>query len=356
MKGDVEFQSLKEKWSKLKSDYYFQEYNWLKLLASCRKEGDLVFICFYLKTDLVAILPLQILKEKHFGILYTYLGFYEPDHMFIHDLAGNIDQETRFQLNDIIQALKQADIRFDYLKLKRVYNNNLSRILDTKDTFFTRNHQNIARAIICPLNYDHFLNSLSKNRRKGIKKRRRLLEKAGNIRLSISNPSNINDLLEKFLLLEKSTWKGDSGNAILNTDRQTRFFRGIVGFDESLVLLLEVDDVVVSGRICIHSNDTLFVCKTSYNEDYKRYSPGELLLLETIKYACSKKIKTINLMTDLPYHAHFSNASFTLNNHELYTKNIRCTLLVLAYKAKSTLKRLRDRILTLPLRGRRTSD
>ena len=351
IKKDIEgFPVLKAYWDQLDDGHFFHDYEWNRVAADCRKSGELIFVCFYRNGELYAILPLHKLEKKRYGIRYTYLGFCEPDHLFLHGVIGKKSLSKRFRIEDVRQALKSADIYYDLLKFKRVYGDEMDNLLRFDGSLFVRVNEQKSNVIDCSRGFDDYFQKLSKNRRQGLGKKYRRLGRLGKIQTLISNSENRRNYLEQYLDLEKKSWKGSRGNAILNTESQTRFYREIAKLDETVVFLLVVDTVVVASEIAIQSKDTLFVCKTSFDETYAKYSPGELLLLETVKFACENQIGTVNLNTDLSWHAHLSNASRPLKSYKIYRKCPRCAVVLLIDWFVGSLKRFRGVRATLAVR------
>ncbi|MCU7845434.1 MAG: GNAT family N-acetyltransferase [Candidatus Thiodiazotropha sp. (ex Monitilora ramsayi)] len=344
------FRFLKEHWDQLDGDYFFHDYEWNRIAADCRKSGELIFICFYRSGELYAILPLSKSDEKRYGVRCTYLGFCEPDHLFLHGIIGKKIISTKFQINDVRRVLNSAGVQYDFFKFKRVYGGEVDNLLHLNRSLFIRVNEQKSNIIDCSKGFDDYFQKLSKNRRQGLGKKYRRLERLGKLQTLISDSESRSHYLEQYLNLEKKSWKGSRGNAILNTESQTRFYREIAKLDETVVFLLVADTVVVASEIAIQSKDTLFVCKTSFDEAYAKYSPGELLLLETVKFACERKVGTVNLNTDLSWHAHLSNASRPLKSYEIYRKSPRCAVVLLIDWVVGTLKRLRGVRATLSVR------
>ena len=67
-----------------------------------------------------------------------------------------------------------------------------------------------------------------------------------------------------------------------------------------------------------------------------------MLLNETIKYAHRENMRMVNMMTDLPYHAHFSNTRHPLTSYEVHPRSARSFALLLMTSMRAAARKVRN--------------
>jgi CelD/BcsL family acetyltransferase involved in cellulose biosynthesis len=128
---------------------------------------------------------------------------------------------------------------------------------------------------------------------------------------TLDAPTDLVDQLDAFFALEARGWKGRRGTAILSSERTTAFYRAVAaGFarrGELRLSTIEVDDQLIAFDLGLVSADRLWVLKGSYDESYRRYAPGLLLLLAEIERAFELGLDAVELLGDAePYKRKFA--------------------------------------------------
>lgn len=87
---------------------------------------------------------------------------------------------------------------------------------------------------------------------------------------------------EQFLDLEKRSWKGAEGTAILCSDRDAAFTRRLIGdlamVDNASVALLRLDGRAIAAQVVMYCGATAYTWKTAFDAEFAKYSPGVLLI------------------------------------------------------------------------------
>ena len=87
---------------------------------------------------------------------------------------------------------------------------------------------------------------------------------------------------ESFLALEKASWKGAQGTALLSDPRDAAFvrrlFQGLAAERNASVALLRVDGEAIAAQVLMYCGATAYTWKTAFNAEYSKYSPGALLI------------------------------------------------------------------------------
>jgi len=112
--------------------------------------------------------------------------------------------------------------------------------------------------------------------------RRRLSEKLGET-VEVVDRAGQEGMVERFLQLESSGWKGREGTALASVESHARMFRHICGefhAEGRLQLLsLEAGSHVIAMACNLRAGSTIFCFKIGVDESYAGFSPGTLLEL-----------------------------------------------------------------------------
>ncbi len=150
--------------------------------------------------------------------------------------------------------------------------------------------------------FEEVLSRISSSRRADIRRKLRLAEKLGPVTMTAiaPEPDQVDVSLSAFLRLEASGWKGSCGSAILPNPARKRFFEtysSALAEDGRLRLFfLRIGDDTVAARLAIVHNDCLWELKIAYDETFHKVSPGTLLTLETIRYACDAGLQRLEFL------------------------------------------------------------
>lgn len=112
-------------------------------------------------------------------------------------------------------------------------------------------------------------------------------------------PAGVQQAFESFLTLEKSSWKGERGTALLSRDSDAAFVRRLIQDlgerQAASVAQLRVNGEVVAAQVLMYCAGTAYTWKTAFDAGYGRYSPGALLVDKiTDALLAGPDIKAIN--------------------------------------------------------------
>jgi CelD/BcsL family acetyltransferase involved in cellulose biosynthesis len=121
--------------------------------------------------------------------------------------------------------------------------------------------------------------------RSHLRRAKRQLEEQGTLELKHYSSADP-EALEKFYALEASGWKGQEGTAI-KCDPHTRTFYDMVATaaarDGYLSLdFLELNGKPIAGHFGFNLRGRYFLAKAGYDEAFRRYGPGQLLVNEIL--------------------------------------------------------------------------
>jgi CelD/BcsL family acetyltransferase involved in cellulose biosynthesis len=95
-------------------------------------------------------------------------------------------------------------------------------------------------------------------------------------------PAGAEQAFEAFLALEKASWKGDQGTALLSDEEDAAFVRRLLHHlaaqGNASVALLRVDGEAIAAQVLMYCGTTAYTWKTAFSANYAKYSPGALLI------------------------------------------------------------------------------
>lgn len=126
-----------------------------------------------------------------------------------------------------------------------------------------------------------------KMRRELRRRRKRLLEDYDVTEVSYRGLADIDAVVENFLTLEASGWKGTKGTAIASSADDANFTRSwltaLAAEGDLRIEILRVDGTIIAMLVRAACGDRCFVWKFCYDEKYAAYGPGTLVWEQATK-------------------------------------------------------------------------
>ena len=152
---------------------------------------------------------------------------------------------------------------------------------------------------------EDFSNGLSKNRRRLLKKKMRILEALGTVEFATTRGYQA-DLMQKYFELEAQSWKGRGGTAVTDDERvaslHDEFARKIAARNAFFIYELKLNGNTIAMRLSIMYDHKTIFWKTSFNENYARYSPGYLLFKEVLDDCIRQGSTEIDMLSPATHH------------------------------------------------------
>ncbi|MDG2048968.1 MAG: GNAT family N-acetyltransferase [Myxococcota bacterium] len=287
---------------------YHQEWGWMAALQERLIEEPLYFVVLGRRDQAAAILPLHLQTLTKAGIKHSYLSFPHHNHVVLSDALIDTDLIGDEDFRDVLYFLEhQQEVHWDYIQLSGIYAR--SPLI----TWLKRSGLELEEfSANAYFDWDAgpFDTSLSK---KFIKNIRRLATKAEQEQGAlgtryINDRESLPAAFEIFLELEASGWKGEVGTstAIKHSPDLVSFYRQLLdtfcGDGAFQINLLEINGVPAAGQLCVSSGQSWFIMKVAYNDDLKRYGPGNILMLDFLEQVSTAAGFTeVNLVTSPPW-------------------------------------------------------
>lgn len=240
-----------------------------------------------------AVLPLVIKKEKLHGIPVRKLAgvFNLQSQRF--DLIHGADENEKNEILKILWEEIKKQPKWDVFEIRLVPKE--SWLADLLKIAESENHQtgiwemDGAPFVELPQGVDkeklieeHF-GSLKKHFRQELKRRLRRLQEIGKVEFT-SARNYSPDLIKRYLELEMRSWKGRRGTAAACDVRREKlhddFAFAAAEKDALYIYELKLDGKTIAMSINLRYGRKTVFWKTSFDENYSRYSPGNLVIRE----------------------------------------------------------------------------
>lgn len=143
---------------------------------------------------------------------------------------------------------------------------------------------------------------LSSRRRSDLRRARRRADQAGGITVALTapGPAEFGADYADALRVEAGGWKGRSGTALAAGDAQAlvlrRYLAAAAASGQLRIAWLRIGGVVAAVQLAIESGGRFRLLKVGYDERFARCSPGHLLLLESIRAAAQRDLRSYELL------------------------------------------------------------
>jgi CelD/BcsL family acetyltransferase involved in cellulose biosynthesis len=143
---------------------------------------------------------------------------------------------------------------------------------------------------------------LNSGRRSDLRRARRNAEKQGTLRVEVIVPdrSSLESLLAEAFRVEAANWKGREGSALALDLQVGTFYRR---FAEAAcergclrIGLAWIGERAVAMQLAVEMNGAFWLFKMGYDEEFSRCSPGQLLMVESLRFARQRGCDRFELM------------------------------------------------------------
>ncbi len=142
----------------------------------------------------------------------------------------------------------------------------------------------------------------SSDRRSDLRRARRRAEQLGEVTSQVVSPrrEELPPLLEEVFRVEAAGWKGREGTALATDESRQRFFRSFAeaAADAGILRLafLRIGGRAAAVQLAAECGGRFWLLKVGYDEEFKRSSPGTLVMLETVRHAADRGLESYELL------------------------------------------------------------
>ncbi len=132
---------------------------------------------------------------------------------------------------------------------------------------------------------------LKSGRRSDLRRARRNAEKLGGVTVEViaPEPACVDPLLDEAFKVEAANWKGREGSALAVDPQVGTFYRrfALAASEQGLfrIGMLRIGGRAAAMQLALKMNDSFWLFKMGYDEEFARCSPGQLLMIESLRYA-----------------------------------------------------------------------
>jgi CelD/BcsL family acetyltransferase involved in cellulose biosynthesis len=145
-----------------------------------------------------------------------------------------------------------------------------------------------------------FFGSSRKHLRQELDRRLRRLRELGEVEFIVT-PGCSAQLLKTYFDLEARGWKGRGGTAVTDDPNVVRlhedFANEVAARNALFVYELRFNGTTIAMSMNIRDGDTMIHWKTSYDEEYSRYAPGNLLFRQLLSDCIQDGLSEIDFLS-----------------------------------------------------------
>jgi CelD/BcsL family acetyltransferase involved in cellulose biosynthesis len=155
------------------------------------------------------------------------------------------------------------------------------------------------------------------------------LEKLGTLRYAeILRPAQVADFLTAMMVVERNSWKEQSGTSIsVNEAQQSFFTRYAEAAARSGTLsahLLSLNEVPIAYIFGVRDGNVFLDLKESFSSEYSKHSPGHVLKRYTLDRLIANGIEWYDFMGACePYKMRWTSTTYTRSTFALYRRDLR---------------------------------
>jgi CelD/BcsL family acetyltransferase involved in cellulose biosynthesis len=144
-----------------------------------------------------------------------------------------------------------------------------------------------------PGTYEEYMQTLSGNRRRAMRRKRRRLEEAGEVTFDVYDGSaELDSLLGQLYEIEASGWKSERGETIVSRPELKRFYDEFSAWAAERgwlrLAFVRLDGRPIAIQLILEYGDTWYLVRMGYDETFRPYGPGAVLMHELIRHCCEQ--------------------------------------------------------------------
>ncbi len=311
------FEMLKTEWNSIvKSNHSYSVCStfefmmlWWKLFEN--PNNKLCILVVKKDQEIIGIAPFMVVREKFLFLPTTKIEFIsmakyaDSPASFTASLDILIKDHHEEVIHNIISYLHHNVNGWHFIRLNPIPANSITLTLLEKTakiySYKSINNTVFSAFIIrLPESWEIYFKSLSRNFRKYLSTNERKLHELGTIEYMLV--TSYNDILQMFpnvMKIEMNSWKWDTGVSINSTAYNDFYKRFIeVGSKNGWLQLwlLQLNDKYIAYDYNLSYKHSLITLKGAIDDEYRDYSPGQLLLAQEIKHCFNDGIREINML------------------------------------------------------------
>jgi len=328
-KGLIGIENIEFEWNqlfkKLSKPIYSQSVIWHKAyLNNLVNDVDKChYFCIYKGSNLIAIFPFEEVRCKFYLLSFNTLSFSNHSHFGLNSIVVDENESIQYVFEFLYNALKkEKSILWDIIYLYRTIDNYQPAQCKIRNSRLLVQSPSVVCDTLPIQNYDKTNKRFSRNFKQNLKKyRNRILELENVEYKTIYKRENVDEYFNHFLDIEASGWKGALGmKSAIKLNESLRNFYSEIMYSFSEIEQMELNFLLINNKpiaaqFVIILEPTVFLFKIGYDEDYRRFSPGNLLIEKKLKeYQNNPNLVTLNLISNAEWHKNWKPDILVSNN------------------------------------------
>src|SRR4028119_1157822 len=257
-----------------------------------------------------AVLPLVKRKGNLHGVPVRSLEAVYNLNTQRFDLIHGADESERKEIIEAVWKEIKRQSKWQILEMRLVKNdswlNDLLALAESQNYRTGIWQMDSAPFVVLPQGEDkeklinEYFSGLKKHFRQDLKRRLNRLKEQGAVEFVVTRGYQ-SELMQKYFELEARSWKGRGGTAVACDPRVVKLhddFARAVGAQNALSIYeLKLDGKTIAMSVNILFNRKTIFWKTSFDEEYKRFSPGHLLIKEFLADAIRNDSSELDMLS-----------------------------------------------------------
>jgi hypothetical protein len=308
LKTSADIESIQKQWDDLISRVahrsFLHELPWSAAVCGQLLPDIVSYYCVFDCEKLVAVIPLER-RSSGFGFLkLRWIQLPTHSNIFLADIILDQSYNREGVFSAVLDHIARvSSFNWDYCKLRKFCPRSSLYSLVRQEGMMMRQ---VGDCFYTPCRDVSDTGQISKKMWKNVSRlAKKAAQEIGPVNIASSETGNIReDFYKDFLDIESSGWKGKAGSGTsLSSDPESSSFFRCLMVDSAdrwcaRVFTLNFGEHKVASMLAIKSNSIWYLLKIGYEEEYRAYGPGSILLQAFIKLvAAEEDTNEINLTT-----------------------------------------------------------
>lgn len=300
--------SIKEQWNNLLSrsqvNTIFQTFEWISAWWKAFGEDYKLFVLLIKRDDeLIGIAPLVSYDYSVIGIKLQRIQFIgEPWADYLDFIIPQNHENIIAKVVDFLlgSSSNWHSIRFRQLPQSSPTWAVLKSMAESKGLLFLQS-SSISPQVKIEDGWEEYQNSMSKKLRKNIQYSIRSMEKRGALDLQqMDSETESTKMLEEFFALHQKRWQAMKVKSAFSQQKNRAFFSEITknmsGKDWIDFSVLKWNNRTIAMHFGYRYNKTFYYYIPTFDYDYRKYSPGSILVYKLLEDSFSRKLKLFDFL------------------------------------------------------------
>jgi CelD/BcsL family acetyltransferase involved in cellulose biosynthesis len=292
-----ELESVAEEWEQLADSAAcppFLRPGWFQAWLDAFGGGVPQLVCVRRSGALVGVLPMRLQR----GRLRPIANVHTPQFGLVA-----ADDAARAELLDAAFQHRSGRVELDLLDVDSAWVDSAAAMARARGRAVLAREAVRSPVIELRGDFDSYLERLSRNRRKGLRRQRRRLEELGELRLDIVHDGrNLDGHLEELFRIEASGWKGRRGTAIASAADTHAFYTRVAHWaaDRGWLRLgfLRLGDRAIACDYSLQCDGVWYSLKAGYDEELGHCGPGAVMLQLELERCFEHGLERFELLGD----------------------------------------------------------